>query len=287
MLKYWIITRISQIILDIALVYGGFQLAYFVRTGWIFSTDFPYEKFALFSGMATLIWVGFMVFAKYYRVPPRSGKRELFDLALVIASGALANGILIVTYFFPLDEIFSRLISVYAFLFGSALLIISHVIFDQIFRSIKKSKKASYQTLIVGANRVAEKLIEAIENNPHAPYQICGVIDPYGMSHGIKGAEILGKLDKLESVCDEKKISAIIQCDALEHTLSIIGLCDERHIKFQFDPALRGIFEGNLRIREVAGQTMISFVQRDFKEKSKGKLYKAIDWVMRQVFDVD
>ena len=52
---------------------------------------------------------------------------------------------------------------------------------------------------------------------------------------------------------------------------------EEKDIKFQFDPALRGVYEDNLRIREVGGQAMISFVKRDFKnEKQRGK-YRLID----------
>jgi hypothetical protein len=133
---------------------------------------------------------------------------------------------------------------------------------------------------------VTEKLIKNINKDKFAPYQIVGVIDPYGFYKNIKGSEILGKLDKLNTICEQRKITAIIQCDAFEHTLNIISLCDERDIKFQFDPALRGVFEENLRIREIAGQKIISFVQRDFAGIKKVK-FKFIDWILNQVFDVD
>ncbi len=140
--------------------------------------------------------------------------------------------------------------------------------------------------MIVGSNRVAERLIYAIEKNPYAPYKIIGVIDPYGLSKEIKHSKILGKLDKLETICETEKVTAIIQCDAFEHTLNLISLCTEKDIKFQFDPALRGIFEENLRIREVAGINLISFAKRDFGGTKKLR-YRVIDFVLRQVFDVD
>ncbi len=286
MSKNWIYWRVGHIIVDVLGVYGAFLLAYFIRVGWIFSTDFPFQLFAILGAGAMVVWIGFLIFSKYYRIPPRSGGRVWFDFLLSVFGGALAVGILIVTYFFPREILFSRLIGVYIFVFGILWLAITQWIFRSILAWAKRHEKNVYKTVIVGANRVAEKLIHAIETNPYAPYKIMGVIDPYGMAKHIQGSRILGKLDKLETICQEQGITALIQCDGFEHTLNLISLCDEKKIKFQFDPALRGVFEDNLRIREVAGVTMISFVQRDFSGRKKLK-FRFIDWVLRQVFDVD
>ncbi len=287
MLKYWVRLRAIQILVDTIGIYGSCLLAYFVRVGFIFSSDFPFSMYALLSGLATFTWLSFLIFTKYYRVPPRSGTREWFDLALIFVGGAIAVGFMIVTYFFPREILFSRWIGVYILLFGSGFLIISQSIFRQILMMQKKNEKRIYRTLVIGANRFSEQMIEAIEINDYAPYKIIGVIDPYGMTKKMKNATILGKLDKLETVCENEKISSIIQCDAFEHTLNMISLCEEKDIKYQFGPALRGIFEKNLRIREVAGVTLISFVRRDFEGKHKQVMYRVGDWVLRQVFDVD
>lgn len=284
--RKWVYWRLIHIFIDLLGIYGAFVLAYFVRVGFVFSSDFPFPLFGILSGIAALAWIGFLVFAKYYRIPPRHGEREFFDFALIGVGGIVAVGVLIVTYFFPRDILFSRLLGVYAFAFGIVWMIITHDIFNWILAKRKKAEKEVYRTLIVGANRVSEQLIQAIEKNPYAPYKIIGVIDPYGMAKKIKGSQILGKLNKLEEVCEKENITALIQCDAFEHTINLISLCEEKDIKFQFDPALRGIFEENLRIREVAGVTMISFVKRDY-EGMKRKGFKFVDWVLRQVFDVD
>lgn len=284
--RIWITWRLLHIILDTLMVYGAFLLAYFVRVGFLFSTDFPFPLFASLSGGATLVWILFLIFTKYYRIPPRHGGRAGFDMALAITGGIVAVGMLIVTYFFPRDILFSRLIGVYALVFGSAWLLLSHEIFNAILAHRKRNEKEVYRTLIIGANRVSEKIIDAINKNPYAPYKIIGVIDPYGISKKIEGSQLLGKLNKLEEICDKENITAIIQCDAFEHTINIISLCEEKNIKFQFDPALRGIFEENLRIREVAGVTMISFVKRDYKGLKRTK-FKFIDKILNQVFDID
>ncbi len=287
MLKYWIACRVLHIGVDLLLVYLAFILAYLIRVDWIFSTDFEFGLFAVISFFGAALWILFLAFSRYYRVPPRSGAKEWYDYVLIFIGGVVANGALIVTYFFPQEILFSRFISVYAFVLGCVALLITQNLFKLFMARLKRNNKQVYRLLIVGANNVSENFIDQLEKNPYALYQIVGVIDPYGLKKEIKGSKILGKLDKLERVCEEKKVTSILQCDAFEQTLNLISFCEEHDIKFQFDPALRGIFEKNLRIREVAGHTTISFVKRDFKNDSKRRRYAAIDVVLNQVFDID
>lgn len=287
MFKHLILFRLGNIVLDLILLYAAFLLAYFVRVGWVFSSDFPFVLYALLSLVGAGLWWGFLIFTKYYRIPPRSGVQQWYDLGLILAGGVVANGFLIVSYFFPREILFSRLLSLYAFLFGVAVLCLTQLVVRYCLTRRQSKLMKRYRTLIIGANTVSQKLITAIESAPYALYEVIGVIDPYGLKKTIEGSVVLGKLDKLGEVCDKEGITAIIQCDAYEHTLNIISFCEEKNIKYQFDPALRGIYEKNLRIREVAGQTMISFVKRDFESGSKRRLYDVFDRVLKQVFDVD
>lgn len=287
MLKKWILWRSLQIIIDFILIYSAFLMAYGIRVGWIISSDFPLTSYLLVSFIASVFWSGFLFITKYYRIPIRHGKRAIYDIGLIVVGGIIANGAMIVLYFYSKDILFSRMISVYTFSIGILLLILSHIIFRKILAWQRKNKKNVYRTLIIGANRTTEQIIKSIESNPYAPYKIIGVIDPYGLEKTIKGSRILGKLNKLESICESESVTALIQCDAFEHTLNLISLCEEKDIQFQFDPALRGIYEKNLRIREIAGQTMISFVKRDFNDKNKEFAYKWGDRLLRQVFDID
>jgi FlaA1/EpsC-like NDP-sugar epimerase len=287
MLKKWIFWRSIQICLDFILIYSAFILAYILRVGFINSSDFSLPIFAIISLISTLMWSGFLALTKYYRLPIRSGKRAFYDIILIFIGGIISNGFMIVLYFFPRDILFSRFISIYIFVIGVSFLLISQLLFRKILAWQKKRKKNIYRTLIIGVNRTAEIIINAIKIDPYAPHKVIGVIDPYGLEKKITGSKILGKLNKLEDLCKEESISEIIQCDGFEHTLNIISFCEEHDIKFQFDPALRGIYEKNLRIREVAGQTMISFVKRDFQDKNKEFFYKWGDKFLRQIFDID
>ncbi len=285
MSKNWIWLRVIQIMLDVLLVWGMFLLAYFVRVNWIFSTDFPFELFALLSAIATLVWIGFLAFVKVYRLPPRSGMRYWYDIFLIVTGGIIAIGFLIISYFFPREILFSRLIGVYALLFSSLWLFVSQHLFRILLGKAKKQGKG-YKTLIIGANRVAEQFVSRVKSDSFAPFQIVGVIDPYGLEKTFHAAPLLGKLDQLESVCAREKVTALVQCDAFEHTLSLVSFCEEKDIKFQFLPSLRGVFEENLRLREIAGVRVISLVQRNYSGLKKTK-FRFIDWLLRQVLDTE
>ena len=225
MSRKWLYLRFLQILLDFGLIFGSFLLAYFLRVGWIFSSNFEFSSFALTSFFASFLWLGFLLFSKYYRVPPRSGLRSWFDITLIIIGGVAAVSSLVVIYFFNSELFFSRLISIYALLIGIIALFISRTIFHGIFRFAKKYGHHNYQTLIIGTNKVSAKLIRAIKKNPYAPYDIIGAIDPYGLARNFKETIIFGKLDQLEKISQEKKITAIIQCDAFEHTINLISFC--------------------------------------------------------------
>lgn len=205
--RSWLYFRILQIVVDIILILLAFIFAYFLKVGFIFSSDFDFWDYLRFALISTGLWMLFLIFTKYYRIPPRSGNRVFFDIFLIILGAIIGISFLLVIFFFRDQTFFSRQINLNIFLLGVCFLSLSQFVFRWFLRLLKKREKNVYKTLIIGANRVAEKLIFAIEKNPYTPYKIIGVIDPYGISKKVKGSVILGKLNKLETVCDEKNYS--------------------------------------------------------------------------------
>ncbi|PID70612.1 hypothetical protein CSB37_00805 [bacterium DOLZORAL124_38_8] len=288
MFRTWLKWRIWHIIIDTVFLLGMFSLAYFVRVGAIFSSDFPFGLYLGMTVISTIVWILFLIFSRFYKVNIQPSKTErLMHFGKILLGGCIAIGVLIVSYFFPREVLFSRLLGLYGFLFGSAYLIISSEVFLSFLKKRKKQGQNDvYKTLIVGANRISDKIIQQLESDPIAPYIVKGVIDPYGMAPKDFSGKIIGKLNKLESFVKDEKITAIIQCDAYEHTINLISLAKEKNIRFLFVPALRGVFEEGLRIRKNAGHTMIQFVDREFSGHKK-TWYKIVDWTLYHVFDVD
>ncbi len=286
MFQFWIRLRLIQILVDLCLLLSVFVLVYFWRVGWVFSSDLMFWEYFLHAVLAVGVWIGFMLFAMYYRIPPRSGGRGWFDIILAPVGGIISSGFLVVVYFFARSEVFSRWISLGVFVFGVLVLLLSRAFFLMLLRRAKRNKIGCYRTLVVGGNRISEHLVGALNTNTYSLHDVVGVIEPYGIYKDYKGAKVLGKLNKLEEVCEAENITAIIQCDAFEHTLSLISFCEEKNIKFELDPAWRGVFEKNLRIRETAGVKLLSFVKRDHETSSKKSFYKMVDIVLDQFFGV-
>jgi FlaA1/EpsC-like NDP-sugar epimerase len=287
MSRHWLWWRLLQIGFDLVMLWVLAMLAYFVRVGWVFSTDFPFAFFAILSLLSSVVWLLVLMMTKYYRViPSHQWDEQIAQVIKILLGGCLAVGFLIVSYFFPRDVLFSRLIGVYVFLFGSVYLLVSDWAYRAIIAWQKKHRPhLMYRTLIVGANRVAEQIITRLNADPYAPHLIVGVIDPYGLAAPSMKSFVLGKLNKLESVCAKEKIDYMLQCDGFEHTLNLITFCEQEDIKFEYATALRGVVETNLKLRNRAGLAMQSFVQRNY-HGAKKKWYQVIDWVMDRVFDV-
>jgi FlaA1/EpsC-like NDP-sugar epimerase len=275
--------RVLHIVADGMLIWGSFVLAYFIRVGFIFSTDVPFGPYAWVSLFAAAVWSLVLLLTRYYKVPPLGIWKSMI---FVFLGAACSTGFLLAAYFFNVGGFFSRLMTLYAIGLAFCALASTNGIFRAYAGHMKKHSKYLHKTLIIGANRIAERLIDRINKDPFAAYEIVGVLDPYGIHKKIEHSTILGKMNAFEYVCEREKVTAVIQCDGFEHTISIISYCDENKIQFQFVPSLRGVFEDNLRMRRIAQTHMISFVQRDFVG-SKKTAYWWIDAILWHVFDID
>ena len=120
MIKQLLIFRFIHIIIDFLGIFSAFLLAYFLRIGWIFSSDFLFWPYAKASFFASIIWVLFLLFTRFYKIFPENSRTEkLLQGFKIFGGGVLAVGFLIVFYFFKSDLFFSRMINLLSLLGGS------------------------------------------------------------------------------------------------------------------------------------------------------------------------
>jgi hypothetical protein len=70
----------------------------------------------------------------------------------------------------------------------------------------------------------------------------------------------MGKLNKLEDVIKEHRITHVIQCANLEHTLNLLSACRHHRITYMLMPTVLGIVEGDERVELIEGQQPIIVV---------------------------
>ena len=252
--------KILQIVVDGLLLLAAFVLAYFLRIGFYFSTDFPFDKYMTIALITMPITLGFMFFARTYKLTQQiRSLRHMQRIAFV----AIENvAVFMVLYYFAYRNFFSRLILVYIFLLTFLFVYFWHRIFKWILQRSAEREVGIYRTLVIGANRPAEEIIKhLIQTKSHI--KPVAIIDAHGSGKSIiAGVPVVGKMNLFEKAIAEHNIDHILQVDHLEQTLNRINYALQNNIKFIMPPELLGIFQGHQHVEEIEGQPFLKVVRK-------------------------
>lgn len=110
--------------------------------------------------------------------------------------------------------------------------------------------------LIVGAGNAGEALLREILRMPVTQYDVVGLIDDDSVKQGthIHGIPILGTVEQLPEICEERKIEeiAIAMPSASPQQLRrVIQVCEGTKIRFRIVPSITDIASGKLRVSQI------------------------------------
>ena len=110
--------------------------------------------------------------------------------------------------------------------------------------------------LIVGAGNAGEALLREILRMPVTQYYVVGLIDDDSVKQGthIHGIPILGIVEQLPEICEERKIEeiAIAMPSASPQQLRrVIQVCEGTKIRFRTVPSITDIASGKLRVSQI------------------------------------
>ena len=110
--------------------------------------------------------------------------------------------------------------------------------------------------LIVGAGNAGEALLREILRMPVTQYDVVGLIDDDSAKQGthIHGIPILGTVEQLSEICEERKIEeiAIAMPSASPQQLRrVIQVCEGAKIRFRTVPSITDIASGKLRVSQI------------------------------------
>jgi FlaA1/EpsC-like NDP-sugar epimerase len=131
--------------------------------------------------------------------------------------------------------------------------IIIRLYFEE-FRSSQAGRLKKF--LIVGAGNAGEALLREVLRMPVVQYDVIGLIDDDTAKQGthIHGIPILGTVQQLPKICEERKIEeiAIAMPSASPQQLRrVIQVCEGIKIKFQTVPSITDIASGKLRVSHI------------------------------------
>ncbi|MBL7189668.1 MAG: polysaccharide biosynthesis protein [Phycisphaerae bacterium] len=110
--------------------------------------------------------------------------------------------------------------------------------------------------LIVGAGNAGESLLREIQRMATAQYDVVGFIDDDPAKRGthIHGMPVLGTVEQLPKICNERKIEeiAIAMPSASHQQLRrVVQVCEGTAIRFSTVPSLTDIASGKLRVSHI------------------------------------
>lgn len=236
---------------DILLFVGVYALAYFLRVGFIFSTNFPFDRFVIAVLLTAPVWLAMLIGTRTFAL--LRTQRSLRTFAYIVFAGVGGAAWFSLLYYFLFGAFFSRLLLFVALVLSIVCTWIWHLCFGFLIRRLMRREPVVYPTLIVGATREAASLIRVLQERS-SPLMPVAVLDGKGTKAStMEGVPVLGKLNKLEETLQRFGITHMIQCSDMEQSLNLLSACRNRHIHYIVLPSVFGIVEGDERIEILEG----------------------------------
>ncbi len=236
----------SWLLTDLLVFTGCYAAAYFLRVGFIFSTDFPFDRFLTAVLFVAPMWLAMLIGTRTFAL--LRNQRNLRTFWYIAFAGIGGAALFSLVYYFLFGAFFSRALLALALVLSIICTWAWHVLFEQCSRILLRHHPASYPTLIIGATREATQLIHALQKQKN-PLKPVAILDGKGTKEAtIAGVPVLGKLNKLEDVLETHAITHLIQCSDLEQSLNLLSACRKRGIVYMLLPSVVGIVERDERI---------------------------------------
>lgn len=243
---------LSWLLTDLLIFLAAFSLAYFVRVGFILSTDFPFDHYILIAAIASPVWLLLLIGTRSFALMRKQWSMRTF--AYIIFASIVAVAFFALGYYFFYGLFFSRLLLLEALILLIVMSIAWHLFFGWLSRKLMRGDYPLYPTLIVGATREAAALIKSMTASK-SPLQPVAILDGKGAKETmIEGVPVVGKLNKLEEVLREQRITHLIQCSDLEQSINLLSACRSHGITYLLLPSVLGIVERDERIESLEGR---------------------------------
>ncbi len=240
------------LISDLLIFLGTYALAYFLRVGFILSTDFPFNRYLSTVMLIAPFWIATLIVTRNFSLMRRQA--SLRAGLYIIYAGIIGTALFALAYFFLYGLFFSRMLLALALLFSIAFTWIWHLLMGGLSRIVMRTNPAVYPMLIIGATREAEAIIRALERarSPLKPTAILTATTT--KEKALAGVPVLGKLDKLEETIKQRNITHLLQCSDLEQSINLLSACRSLGITYLLLPSVLGIIERDERIETLEGR---------------------------------
>ncbi|MFH1444848.1 MAG: hypothetical protein ABIG34_05710 [Candidatus Peregrinibacteria bacterium] len=239
---------------DLLLFVGLYVLAYFMRVGWILSTNFPFLPFLTTTLLVAPVWL--LVLGTTRTFALTRNQRTLRNAAYIAYAALVGVSLFTLAFYFRYKTSFqgvSRLLLLETFFLTAGGIWAWHLVFDVFRRIALRMSPPSFPTLIVGLTRESKALITEL-NRHRNPLVPVAILDGQGAKEtDVDGVPVLGKLDRLEETLQQKKVTHLIQCSNLEQSLNLLSACRQKGMTYILLPSVLGIVERDEHVESLEG----------------------------------
>ncbi len=245
-MRRFTILTILWLVGDVAVFLATYVLAYFARVGWILSTDFPFHRYFLIACAVAPFWLLVLVSMRTFALTRRQSSPK--NGAYITEAAVIGIALFALAYYFTFGLFFSRRLLLYALVLSACGTWIWHMLYGQFMRHALRWNPPSFRALVIGVTRESQALI-AMLNQARSPIMPVAVLDASGVKdREIHGVPVMGKLNRLEDVLREQRITHLIQCADLEQSLNLLSACRKNGITYMLLPSVLGIVERDERV---------------------------------------
>lgn len=239
---------------DILLFVASYAVAYFVRVGWIFSSDLPFARFMAVVTVMALPWIAVLATTRTFSLT--RSQTTLRNAAYIAYACAVGAAFVALAHYFIAAQIFSRLIVLLGMSISFVSLLVWHGIFQHIQRTVLRYGTPAYPMLVIGVTRETRALLKLLRERK-SPLTPVAILDAAGVKDAeIEGVPVRGKLDKLEQVITELRITHVLQCSDVEQSINLLAVCRSRGLTYMLLPSALGIVEKDERIESLEGRSV-------------------------------
>lgn len=247
LLLFWLLS-------DYGVFIGSYALAYFLRVGWILSSDLPFRQFMTAVALSGVPWLASLAATRTFALT--RNQRTPRNAAYIAYASVMGLAFVALSYFFLFQEIFSRELLLIACVLSIAATWIWHMIMGLTMRWTLTFSPPVFPTLVIGVTRETRTLLKHLRERRSVLVPVA-ILDAMGVKEtDIEGVPVRGKLDRLEQVLKESRITHLLQCSDLEQSINLLSACRAHGITYMLLPSVLGIVERDERVESLEGKAV-------------------------------
>lgn len=239
--------RLITVVFDLISLFAAFAFSYFLRVGFIFSTDLAFTPYAKTAAVSGFLWIlSLLLFRGYHPSIRLTRPDQLIKILFAGIIGTSAFGLL---FYFWQKAVFSRLLLLLIFFFGCFSVLVVHALMRLLEKAMIQKGYGLKRLLIIGTNRGVKSFLETLQKFT-SPYIPVAILDGYGTGKKeVSGIPVLGKLNLLEDSVKQYRIEGIVQGDNPEQVLNLLYYCKQHKISYYLLPYFFGMVHDHLKIK--------------------------------------